>query len=101
MDEIVKIGERHQLFVVEDAAQALLACYRGRQLGSIGHLAAISFHESKNVISGEGGALLINDPNLKARAEVIREKGTNRSSFFRGEVDKYTWVNIGLSYLPS
>jgi dTDP-4-amino-4,6-dideoxygalactose transaminase len=101
MDEIVKIGERHRLFVVEDAAQALLARYRDRQLGSIGHLATISFHESKNVISGEGGALLINDPKLKARAEVIREKGTNRSSFFRGEVDKYTWVDIGSSYLPS
>jgi dTDP-4-amino-4,6-dideoxygalactose transaminase len=101
MDEIVKIGERHRLFVVEDAAQALLARYRDRELGSIGHLAAISFHESKNVISGEGGALLINDPNLTARAEVIREKGTNRSSFFRGEVDKYTWIDIGSSYLPS
>src|SRR5262245_34977996 len=101
MDEIVKIAERHRLFVVEDAAQALLARYRNRELGSIGHLAAISFHESNNVISGEGGALLINDPNLKARAKVIREKGTNRSSFIRGEVDKYTWVDIGSSYLPS
>jgi dTDP-4-amino-4,6-dideoxygalactose transaminase len=101
MDEITKISERHRLFVVEDAAQGLLTRYRGRAVGSIGHLAAISFHETKNVISGEGGALLINDPNLKARAEVIREKGTNRSSFFRGEVDKYTWVDIGSSYLPS
>jgi dTDP-4-amino-4,6-dideoxygalactose transaminase len=101
MDEILKMGERHRLFVVEDAAQALLTRYRGRALGSIGHLAAISFHESKNVISGEGGALLINDLKLKARAEVIREKGTNRSSFFRGEVDKYTWLDIGSSYLPS
>jgi dTDP-4-amino-4,6-dideoxygalactose transaminase len=101
MDEILKIAERHRLLVVEDAAQGLLARYRGRALGSIGHLAAISFHETKNVISGEGGALLINDPNLKARAEVIREKGTNRSSFFRGEVDKYTWTDIGSSFLPS
>jgi dTDP-4-amino-4,6-dideoxygalactose transaminase len=101
MNKILDVAARYKLFVVEDAAQALLAQYRGRPLGSIGHLAALSFHETKNVISGEGGALLINDSELKERAEVIRDKGTNRSSFFRGEVDKYTWVDIGSSYLPS
>ncbi|MBV9861818.1 MAG: dTDP-4-amino-4,6-dideoxygalactose transaminase [Alphaproteobacteria bacterium] len=101
MDEIMAIADRHGLVVVEDAAQALMTTYRGRPLGGIGQLAAISFHETKNVISGEGGALLVNDPGLAARAEILREKGTNRSSFFRGEVDKYSWVDLGSSYLPS
>ena len=101
MDAIMAIAEKHKLFVVEDAAQGILSTYKGRPLGSIGHLAALSFHETKNVISGEGGALLINDPRFVERAEIIREKGTNRSKFFRGQVDKYTWVDVGSSYLPS
>lgn len=101
MDTIMAIAARHGLHVVEDAAQAMLSLYKGHPLGSIGDLAALSFHETKNVISGEGGALLINDPALVERAEVIREKGTNRSRFFRGQVDKYTWVDLGSSYLPS
>jgi dTDP-4-amino-4,6-dideoxygalactose transaminase len=101
MDAIMAIAEKHDLFVVEDAAQAILSSYKGRPLGSIGHLAALSFHETKNVISGEGGALLINDPRFLERAEIIREKGTNRSKFFRGQVDKYTWVDVGSSWLPS
>lgn len=100
MDEIMEIARRHGLLVAEDAAQALMSRYRDRPLGSIGHLAAISFHETKNVISGEGGALIINDPEFAARAEIVREKGTNRAGFFRGEVEKYTWVDIGSSYLP-
>ena len=100
MDAIGRIAERHGLLVVEDAAQGLIASYRGRPLGSIGQLAALSFHETKNVISGEGGALLINDPRFIERAEMIWEKGTNRSQFFRGQVDKYTWVDVGSSYLP-
>jgi dTDP-4-amino-4,6-dideoxygalactose transaminase len=100
MDSIMAIAERHGLIVVEDAAQALMARYRGKPLGAIGHLAAISFHETKNLISGEGGALIVNHPEFMARAEIIREKGTNRSSFFRGETDKYTWMDIGSSYLP-
>lgn len=100
MDSIMAIAERHGLIVVEDAAQALMARYRGKPLGAIGHLAAISFHETKNLISGEGGALIVNDPAFIGRAEIIREKGTNRSSFFRGETDKYTWMDIGSSYLP-
>lgn len=100
MDAIMDIAERHGLLVIEDAAQGLLADYRGRPLGSIGHLAALSFHETKNIISGEGGALLINDPRFVDRAEIIWEKGTNRSQFFRGQVDKYTWVDVGSSYLP-
>ncbi len=101
MDRIMEIAERHNLLVVEDAAQALLSTYKGRALGTIGHFGCLSFHETKNIISGEGGALLINDERFTERAEVIREKGTNRSQFFRGEVDKYTWVDIGSSYLPS
>ena len=101
MDAITDIAERQRLMVIEDAAQALLATYRGRPLGTIGDLGALSFHETKNVIAGEGGALLIRDERLVARAEIIREKGTNRSSFFRGQVDKYTWVDLGSSYLPS
>jgi dTDP-4-amino-4,6-dideoxygalactose transaminase len=100
MDAIMAIAERHGLLVIEDAAQGVLARYRDRPLGAIGHLGAFSFHETKNIISGEGGALLINDPALAERAEIIREKGTNRSQFFRGQVDKYTWVDIGSSYLP-
>ncbi len=101
MQTINAISQRHDLVVIEDAAQAVGATYHGHYLGSLGHMGAISFHETKNFISGEGGALLINDPQLIERAEIIREKGTNRSRFFRGEVDKYTWVDIGSSYLPS
>lgn len=100
MDTIMEIAKRHQLFVVEDAAQACLSTYKGRQLGSIGDLGCLSFHETKNIISGEGGALLINNPNLVERAEIIREKGTNRSRFLRGQVDKYTWSDVGSSFLP-
>jgi len=100
MERIMAIAEKHQLLVVEDAAQALLSTYKGRALGSIGHFGCLSFHETKNIISGEGGALLVNDARFAERAEVIREKGTNRSQFFRGEVDKYTWMDIGSSYLP-
>jgi len=100
MDAIMDIANRHGLLVIEDAAQGVMASYHDRPLGSIGHMGAFSFHETKNIISGEGGALLINDPSLVERAEVIREKGTNRSQFFRGYVDKYTWVDIGSSYLP-
>ncbi len=101
MDAIMDIAQRHKLLVVEDAAQALLSTYKGKALGTIGHFGCLSFHETKNIISGEGGALLINDERFFERAEIIREKGTNRSQFFRGEVDKYTWVDIGSSYLPS
>lgn len=101
MDAIMDIASRKQLLVIEDGAQALLSRYRERYLGTIGQMACLSFHETKNIISGEGGALLINDASLIERAEIIREKGTNRSRFFRGEVDKYTWVDIGSSYLPS
>ena len=100
MDTIMDIAQRHNLLVIEDAAQGVMASYKGRELGSIGHLGAYSFHETKNVISGEGGALLVNDPAMMERAEIIREKGTNRSQFFRGQVDKYTWLDIGSSYLP-
>lgn len=100
MDTIMAIAARHQLFVVEDAAQGIMSTYKGRALGTIGHMGAYSFHETKNIIAGEGGALLVNDPALAERAEIIREKGTNRSQFFRGQVDKYTWVDIGSSYLP-
>lgn len=100
MDSLLAIASRHGLMVVEDAAQAVMATYKGRVLGSIGDLGAYSFHETKNVISGEGGALLVNDGDLSARAEVIREKGTDRSRFFRGQVDKYTWQEVGSSFLP-
>ena len=100
MDAIMDIAERHGLRVVEDAAQGINAHYKGRPLGSIGHLAALSFHETKNIICGEGGALLINDAQFVERAEIIREKGTNRSRFFRGQVDKYRWVDLGSSFLP-
>ncbi len=100
MDEIMSIAGRHGVAVVEDAAQGVMSSYKGRPLGSLGTLGALSFHETKNVISGEGGALLINDAGHTERAEIIREKGTNRSRFFRGQVDKYTWVEVGSSYLP-
>lgn len=100
MDVIMDIADRYGLLVIEDAAQAVMSSYKGRPLGSIGHLAALSFHETKNIISGEGGALLINSQQFADRAEILWEKGTNRSHFFRGQVDKYTWVDIGSSYLP-
>ena len=100
MDRILDICQRHGLLLIEDAAQALLSQYRGRPLGSIGHLATLSFHETKNVMSGEGGALLINDDRFVERAQFIREKGTNRTQFLEGCVDKYTWVDVGSSYLP-
>lgn len=100
MDALLAIAKKHGLRVVEDAAQGVMASYKGRALGSIGDLGAYSFHETKNVISGEGGALLINDHRLTSRAEIIREKGTDRSRFFRGEVDKYTWQDLGSSFLP-
>ncbi len=102
MDPIMDIADRHGLFVIEDAAQGLAASYKERPLGSIGHLGALSFHETKNCTSGgEGGLLIINDASLVEQAEIIREKGTNRNQFFRGMVDKYTWIDIGSSYLPS
>lgn len=101
MDVINEIAVKYNLFVVEDAAQAVDSFYNGKPLGSIGHLAAFSFHETKNVISGEGGMLVVNDSTLKQRSEIIREKGTNRSSFFRGEIAKYGWVDVGSSFLPS
>lgn len=100
MDTISAIAARHRLIVIEDAAQAILSTYREKPLGSLGELGALSFHETKNIISGEGGALLVNDLRFAERAEIIREKGTNRSQFFRGQVDKYTWVDVGSSYLP-
>lgn len=101
MDRVMQLASDHNLFVVEDAAQAIDSYYNGKPLGSIGHLAAFSFHETKNIISGEGGMLVVNDDQFIKRAEIIREKGTNRSSFFRGEIDKYGWVDIGSSFLPS
>jgi len=101
MDKIMKIASNYNLYVIEDAAQAIDSYYKGKPLGSIGNLAAFSFHETKNIIAGEGGMLVINDPKFSERAEIIREKGTNRSMFFRGEVDKYGWVDIGSSFLPS
>jgi len=101
MDTILEIARRHGLIVIEDAAQGVLAKYKGQPLGSMGDMGTLSFHETKNIISGEGGAILINRPDLCGRSEIIREKGTNRSAFFRGEVDKYSWVDIGSSYLPS
>jgi dTDP-4-amino-4,6-dideoxygalactose transaminase len=101
MDEITSVASRHGLRVIEDNAHGLFGKYKGRPLGSLGALSALSFHETKNLTCGEGGALLLNEPGLLDRAEIIREKGTNRSRFFRGEVDRYTWVDIGSSYLPS
>lgn len=100
MDAILAIAARHGLKVVEDAAQAIFSRYKGRPLGSLGELGCMSFHETKNIISGEGGALLVRDAGMAERAEILREKGTNRSRFFRGQVDKYTWVDVGSSYLP-
>ncbi|SHN64846.1 dTDP-4-amino-4,6-dideoxygalactose transaminase [Desulfovibrio litoralis] len=100
MDTILQIAKKHGVAVVEDAAQGVMSSYKGQALGSIGHLGAYSFHETKNVISGEGGALLVNDSALAMRAEIIREKGTDRSRFFRGQVDKYTWQEVGSSFLP-
>jgi dTDP-4-amino-4,6-dideoxygalactose transaminase len=101
MDALIDIAKRHDLVVIEDAAQALGSTYRGRPLGGLGHLAAISFHETKNVIAGEGGALIVNDIRFAARAEILWEKGTNRAGFFRGEAEFYTWVDVGSSFLPS
>jgi dTDP-4-amino-4,6-dideoxygalactose transaminase len=101
MGRILEIAAAHSLMVIEDAAQCMSASYKGRALGAIGQLGTLSFHETKNITCGEGGALLVNDPDLAERAEIIREKGTNRSQFFRGHVDKYTWVDMGSSYLPS
>jgi dTDP-4-amino-4,6-dideoxygalactose transaminase len=101
MDAILDIARRHELLVIEDAAQGLLSTYKGRPLGSIGDIGTLSFHETKNIISGEGGAILLNGARFSGRADTIREKGTNRKAFFRGEVDKYSWVDIGSSYLPS
>lgn len=101
MDVIMELATRYNLFVIEDAAQAIDSFYKDLPLGGIGHLAAFSFHETKNIISGEGGMLVINDVQFAERAEIIREKGTNRSQFYRGEVDKYGWMDIGSSFLPS
>ena len=101
MDKIMEIAKKHKLLVIEDVAHGIMSQYKRRHLGKYGHMAAISFHETKNIISGEGGALFINDPRFSNRAEIIREKGTNRYNFFRGKVDKYTWVDIGSSYLPN
>jgi dTDP-4-amino-4,6-dideoxygalactose transaminase len=101
MDKIIAIAAKHNLLVIEDAAQAIDSFYKGRPLGTIGHMSAFSFHETKNIQCGEGGLLSINDEQFSQRAEIIREKGTNRSAFFRGEVDKYGWVDVGSSFLPS
>jgi len=101
MDEIMAIANRHGLFVVEDAAQAIASTYQGKALGGIGHLGCFSFHETKNIQCGEGGMLAINHPDFVKRAEIIWEKGTNRAAFFRGEIDKYGWVDVGSSFLPS
>lgn len=101
MDTIMDIAKRHNLMVVEDAAQGVMSTYKGKALGTIGDFGCFSFHETKNYSMGEGGALIINNPKYNDRAEIIREKGTNRSRFFRGQVDKYTWVDYGSSYLPS
>ena len=101
MDLILNIAEKYNLIVIEDAAQAIDSFYKERPLGSIGNFAAFSFHETKNIICGEGGMIIVNDKKLFDRSEIIREKGTNRSQFFRGEIDKYGWVDIGSSFLPS
>ncbi len=101
MDAIMSIAEAHDLIVIEDAAQGVNARYKNRFLGTIGHLGTYSFHETKNYVAGEGGALCINDTSFRDRAEILRDKGTNRQKFFRGEVDKYTWVDTGSSYVPS
>jgi dTDP-4-amino-4,6-dideoxygalactose transaminase len=101
MDALLEIAKRHNLKVVEDAAQGVMACYKGCPLGAIGEIGAFSFHETKNIISGEGGCLLLRDPDFARRAEIVREKGTDRSQFLRGQIDKYTWQDIGSSFLPS
>lgn len=101
MDAVSEIAKKHNIYLIEDAAQAIDSYYKGKPLGTFGHFAAFSFHETKNIISGEGGMLVVNDEAFVDRAEIIREKGTNRSKFFRGEVDKYGWVDIGSSFLPS
>lgn len=101
MDKIMQIANKYGLIVIEDAAQGVISSYKGQALGTIGHFGCYSFHETKNYSMGEGGAILINDSKFIERAEIIREKGTNRSKFFRGQVDKYTWVDLGSSYLPS
>lgn len=101
MDKIMDIAKKHNLFVIEDAAQGVMSTYKGRALGAIGDFGAYSFHETKNYTMGEGGALLIRNKEYIERAEIVREKGTNRSKFFRGQVDKYSWVDVGSSYLPS
>ena len=101
MDEIMAIAKTNNLYVIEDAAQAIDSFYKGKPLGSIGHLAAFSFHETKNIISGEGGMIVINNDEMLKRAEILREKGTNRAAFFRAEVEEYNWVDIGSSFLPS
>jgi dTDP-4-amino-4,6-dideoxygalactose transaminase len=101
MDAIMAIADRHKLYVIEDAAQAIESFYRDKPLGAVGHIGCFSFHETKNIISGEGGALLVNDKAFLSRAEILWEKGTNRSAFFRGEVDKYSWIDVGSSFLPS
>ncbi|HRI79074.1 MAG TPA: dTDP-4-amino-4,6-dideoxygalactose transaminase [Cyclobacteriaceae bacterium] len=101
MDPVITLAKKHNLFVVEDAAQAINSFYKGKPLGSFGHLSCFSFHETKNIISGEGGMLVVNDDRFINRSEIIWEKGTNRSAFSRGEVDKYNWIDIGSSFLPS
>lgn len=101
MDAIMAIARRHGLLVVEDAAQGAFASYKGRWLGTIGDLGCYSFHETKNIVCGEGGALLVNNERFAKRAEILREKGTNRSQFLRGQVDKYTWVDLGSSFVLS
>lgn len=101
MSKIMEIAHEYDLWVIEDAAQALLSKHKNKYLGTIGHLGCLSFHETKNIISGEGGALLVNDERLLERAEILREKGTNRKQFFKGEIDKYTWIDVGSSFLPS
>ena len=102
MDTIMEIANKHSLFVIEDAAQGMMATYKGKALGTIGHIGCFSFHETKNYTSGgEGGLIILNDERFIERAEIIREKGTNRSQFFRGQIDKYSWVDLGSSYLPS
>ncbi|NDC23346.1 MAG: dTDP-4-amino-4,6-dideoxygalactose transaminase, partial [Proteobacteria bacterium] len=101
MDSLLEIAKNHKLFVIEDNAQGIFGKYKNKNLGSLGNLGTLSFHETKNINCGEGGALLINDSSLAERAEIIREKGTNRSQFFRGQIDKYGWVDLGSSFLPS
>jgi dTDP-4-amino-4,6-dideoxygalactose transaminase len=100
MDKIIEIGKKYNLTVIEDAAQGIGALYKDKPLGSLGDLGCLSFHETKNIHCGEGGSLLVNNDEFRLRAEIIREKGTNRSQFFRGQVNKYNWIDIGSSYLP-